>query len=77
MRTPDMQALANIVFAYNKANLLDRELLQWIFNLAAFRLEYLDSTGSSHLGFKPQVRQDDGLHCSPRTPEHCCYGLVS
>ncbi|KAF5831979.1 hypothetical protein DUNSADRAFT_12319 [Dunaliella salina] len=33
------QALANMVYAFEIAELLDRELLQWIFNVAAFRME--------------------------------------
>lgn len=49
------QALSNLTFAYDKTNLLDRELLQWIFCVAAFRLDFMELTGTSHFGFKPQV----------------------
>jgi hypothetical protein len=50
-----VQALSNIVYAYDKANCLDRELLQWVFNVAAFRLDHMELVGSPHLSFKPQV----------------------
>ena len=52
-----LQALSNIVFAYEKAKLLDRELLQWVYNMATFRLEHIDRTGSPYFSFKPQVRK--------------------
>ena len=50
-----MQTLSNIVFAYEKAKLLDRELVQWVYNVATFRLENIDQTGSPYFSFKPQV----------------------
>eukprot|EP00983_Pelagomonas_calceolata_P081865 1155728-Pelagomonas_calceolata.AAC.12 len=49
------QALANMVYAFEIAELLDRELLQWIFNVAAFRMEQGGQINSSHFGFKPKV----------------------
>jgi len=58
-----LQALSNIVFAYEKAKLLDRELLQWVYNMATFRLEHIDRTGSPYSTFKPQVRKHYCLIC--------------
>lgn len=46
------QALSNIVYAYDKAGLLDRDLLAWVLNVAALRLDRKDAPPS----FKPQVR---------------------
>lgn len=46
------QALSNIVYAYEKAAMLDRELLHWVFSVAALRLDRRDAPPS----FKPQVR---------------------
>lgn len=46
------QALSNIVYAYDKTQLLDKELLQWVFNIAALRLDRMDAKEPS---FKPQV----------------------
>jgi hypothetical protein len=45
------QALSNVVYAYEKAGMLDRELLQWVFSVAALRLDRRDAPPS----FKPQV----------------------
>jgi hypothetical protein len=39
------QALSNITFAYDKVGMLDRELLQWVFNVAALRLARIDPSG--------------------------------
>ena len=44
------QALSNVVYAYEKAGLLDRELLQWVFSVATLRLDRRDAPPS----FKPQ-----------------------
>ncbi|KXZ56119.1 hypothetical protein GPECTOR_1g10 [Gonium pectorale] len=44
------QALSNVVYAYEKAGLLDRELLHWVFSVAALRLDRRDGPPS----FKPQ-----------------------
>ncbi|GFR47217.1 hypothetical protein Agub_g8900 [Astrephomene gubernaculifera] len=44
------QALSNVVYAYEKAGLLDRELLQWVFSVATLRLDRRDGPPS----FKPQ-----------------------
>ncbi len=48
------QALSNVVFAFDKAGLLRKELLEHVFMVAALRLMQTD--GSSQLVFKPQVR---------------------
>lgn len=44
------QALSNVVYAFEKAGVLDRELLPWIFNVAALRLKSNNLMPS----FKPQ-----------------------
>ncbi|GIL44487.1 hypothetical protein Vafri_1938 [Volvox africanus] len=44
------QALSNVVYAYEKAGMLDRELLQWVFSVATLRLDRRDGPPS----FKPQ-----------------------
>lgn len=44
------QALSNVVYAYEKAGMLDRELLQWVFSVASLRLDRRDAPPS----FKPQ-----------------------
>lgn len=44
------QALSNIVYAFEKAQVLDRELLRWVFSVAALRLDRKDAPPS----FKPQ-----------------------
>eukprot|EP00195_Chlamydomonas_chlamydogama_P011872 CAMPEP_0202890262 /NCGR_PEP_ID=MMETSP1392-20130828/735_1 /ASSEMBLY_ACC=CAM_ASM_000868 /TAXON_ID=225041 /ORGANISM="Chlamydomonas chlamydogama, Strain SAG 11-48b" /LENGTH=628 /DNA_ID=CAMNT_0049573799 /DNA_START=109 /DNA_END=1995 /DNA_ORIENTATION=+ len=44
------QALSNIVYAYDKAEMLDKDLLQWVFTVATFRLE----KGNGMPTFKPQ-----------------------
>ncbi|KAL6765749.1 hypothetical protein V8C86DRAFT_1782152, partial [Haematococcus lacustris] len=43
------QALSNLIFAFDRAGLLDGELLNWVFNVAALRLNRLE-----HNGFKAQ-----------------------
>lgn len=43
------------MFAYDKAGLLDRGLLQWVFNVGAIRLDHFDQ-GRGSFNFKPQVR---------------------
>ncbi len=45
------QALSNVVYAYEKAGMLDRELLQWVFSVASLRLDRRDAPPS----FKPQA----------------------
>lgn len=44
------QALSNIVYAFEKAQVLDRELLRWVFSVAALRLDRKDAPPT----FKPQ-----------------------
>lgn len=52
------QALSNLVFAFDRAQLLSGDLLQAVFDMAAMRL-CRPSTGSQGpLGFKPQVSED-------------------
>lgn len=49
------QALSNIVYAFDKADLLDKELLQWVFNVAALRLDRIEAgLHGAELSFKPQ-----------------------
>lgn len=59
------QALSNLVYAYGKAGLLDRCLLQWVFNVGAIRLDYVD-LGRGAFNFKPQV---GGLACGWLLPQ--------
>ena len=47
------QALSNIVYAFDRAQLLDRELLQSVFAVAAMRLDG-NVTGQQRPAFKPQ-----------------------
>lgn len=52
------QALSNIVYAFDKADMLDKELLQWVFNVAALRLDRMDRQNDCfrpyEFCFKPQ-----------------------